>query len=60
MAVMESGRHCGSLKDIINVTENLDRFDLQPAFTAADIRRFPRKSRPRRIRRYDEPAGGVG
>lgn len=31
-AVIESGRHCGSMKDIINIAENIDRFDLQPAF----------------------------
>jgi len=34
--VMEIGRHCGSLRDIINVTENLDCFDVQPAFTAKE------------------------
>lgn len=33
-AVMQSGRNCGSIKDIINVTENLDCFDLQPATSA--------------------------
>ncbi|MDL2236107.1 antirestriction protein ArdA [Christensenellaceae bacterium OttesenSCG-928-L17] len=32
-AVIESGRHCGSMKDIINIVENLDSFDLQPAFS---------------------------
>lgn len=32
-AVIESGRHCGSMKDIINIAENLDSFDLQPAFS---------------------------
>ncbi len=29
-AVMQSGRHCGSLRDIINVTENLDCFNIRP------------------------------
>jgi len=32
-AVMLSGRHCGSVMDIINVTENIDLFDVQPAFS---------------------------
>ena len=34
-AVIESGKHGGSLADIINLTfdENLGRFDLQPAFS---------------------------
>ena len=33
-AVMESGRHCESLSDIINVTENMDCFYLQPSYSA--------------------------
>lgn len=32
--VIESGRHCESMKDIINITENLACFDLQPAYSA--------------------------
>jgi hypothetical protein len=32
-AVMESGRHCERLRDIINVTENLDCFYIQPAYS---------------------------
>jgi len=31
-AVLEAKRHCGSLAEIINLTENLGCFDLQPAF----------------------------
>ena len=34
VAVMESGRHCESLTDIINVTENMDCFYLQPSYSA--------------------------
>lgn len=30
LAVMESSQHCGDVKDIINVTENLNCFDLLP------------------------------
>jgi len=32
-AVMLAGKHCGSLMEIINVTENLSMFALQPAFS---------------------------
>lgn len=32
-AALETGRHCESVADIINLTENLERFDLQPAYT---------------------------
>jgi len=32
-AVVQSGKHCASLADVINVTENLDCFDLQPAYS---------------------------
>jgi hypothetical protein len=32
-AALESGRYCGSTKDIINLTENINLFDLQPAFS---------------------------
>lgn len=39
-AVLESGRHCGSLKDVINITENLDCFDLQPAYSAEQYGSF--------------------
>ena len=31
-AVISSGRHSGSLKDLINIDHNLDNFYLQPAF----------------------------
>lgn len=33
IATLESGRYCGSVKDIINLTENINLFDLQPAFS---------------------------
>lgn len=32
-AVIEAGWHCGSVAEIINLSENLDCFDLQPSFT---------------------------
>lgn len=32
-SVLESRRHTDSVKDIINITYNLDRFDLQPAYS---------------------------
>lgn len=32
-AVVESGWHCGCVAEIINLTENLDCFDLQTSFT---------------------------
>ncbi len=33
IAALESGRYCGSVKDLINLTENIDLFDLQPAYS---------------------------
>lgn len=39
-AVVESGRHCESIKGIINITENLDLFDLQPAHTIEQYGEF--------------------
>lgn len=35
-AVIAAGWHCGSVADIINITENLDRFELQPVFNAKE------------------------
>jgi hypothetical protein len=32
-AALEAKRHCGSVAEIINLTENLDRFHIQPAQT---------------------------
>lgn len=32
-AVIESGKHCNSLQEIINIDKNLEIFDLQPAYT---------------------------
>lgn len=32
-SVVEAGRHCGSVAEIINLTENLDCFDLMPSFS---------------------------
>lgn len=32
-AALESGKYCESVTDVINLTENLDRFELQPAYT---------------------------
>lgn len=40
LAVMESGRHCGSVKDIINITENLDCFDHHPFYSAEQYGSF--------------------
>lgn len=39
-AVMEARLHCGSLKDIINVDQNLDKFDIQPAYSPEDYGAF--------------------
>lgn len=33
-AALLSGRHCGSVRELINLTENLDRFELLPFHTA--------------------------
>lgn len=32
-AALETGRYSGRVKDLINLTENIDLFDLQPAFS---------------------------
>ena len=32
-AVMDSGQHCGSVQDLINLTQNLDCYDLHPGVT---------------------------
>lgn len=39
-AVVEADRHCDSIKDIINIIENFDCFDLQPAFDAEQYGEF--------------------
>jgi len=39
-AVMESGRHCGCMEDIINVTENLHCFDLMSFHTPGEYGKF--------------------
>jgi len=39
-AVVQSGKHCASLVDVINLTENLDCFDLQPAVSAEHYGEF--------------------
>ena len=39
-AVVEAGWHCDSLKDIINIAENLEKFDIQPAYTAEEYGAF--------------------
>jgi len=41
-AVVEAEWHCDSLKDIINIEENLDKFDLQPAYNAEQYGEFHR------------------
>jgi len=41
-AVVEADWHCGSLLDIINIGENLDKFDLQPAYSAEQYGEFHR------------------
>ena len=39
-AAVGQKRHCGSVEEIINITENLGNFDLQPAFDAASLGEF--------------------
>jgi len=39
-AVMLSGRHCGSVMDIISVTENIDLFNVQPAYNVEQYGEF--------------------
>lgn len=39
-SVLETGRHQDSIKDIINITENLDLFYLQPTFSAENYGEF--------------------
>ena len=39
-AALEAGEHTGSLYDLINLTENIDRFDLQPAFNESQYGEF--------------------
>jgi len=51
--VMQSGRHCDSLRDIINVTENLDCFDIQPAYSLEQYGEFLAEMG------RDEYAGGI-
>jgi len=35
-AAVEAGRHCGSVAEIVNLTENLDCFELQPALSPGE------------------------
>jgi len=39
-SVVEAGRHSESVKDLINITENLDCFDIQPTYTAHQYGEF--------------------
>ena len=39
-AAVDAKRHCGSVAELINVTENLGCFDLQPAFSAEQYGEF--------------------
>jgi hypothetical protein len=39
-AVIEAKRHCGSVAEIINITENLGSFYLQPAYSAEQYGEF--------------------
>lgn len=39
-SVVEAGRHCESMKDIINITENMDCFDIQPAYASNQYGEF--------------------
>lgn len=41
-AVIEAKKHCNSLSDVINIAQNLDTFDLQPAFSAEQYGEFHR------------------
>lgn len=39
-ASLDSDRHCGNVVELISLTGNLDRFDLQPAFTPEQYGEF--------------------
>jgi hypothetical protein len=39
-AVLEAERHCGNVAELINLTGNLDRFHLQPAFSEEQYGEF--------------------
>ena len=39
-AVLEAERHCGNVAQLINLTQNLDRFHLQPAFSEEQYGEF--------------------
>jgi hypothetical protein len=47
-AVTEAGWHCGSVAEIVNITENLDCFTLQPALNEAEYGEY------RLMRDWDE------
>lgn len=40
VAAVEAGQHCGSLRDLINLAENVNLFDLQPAFSEQQYGEF--------------------
>ena len=39
-AVVEAGWHCDSLRDIVNIGENIEKFDLWPAYNAEQYGEF--------------------
>lgn len=39
-AVIEADWHCGALSDIINIDQNLERFDIQPAYSSEQYGEF--------------------
>ena len=40
ISALEAGNHNGSIKDLINLAENIHHFDLQPAFSEAQLGEF--------------------
>ena len=40
LAALDADRHCGNIAELINLSESLDRFDLQPAFSAEQYGAF--------------------
>ena len=39
-AVLEAGRCCGNVAELINLTQNLGRFSIQPVFSAEEYGKF--------------------
>jgi hypothetical protein len=52
IAALEAGNHSENAKDLINLAENIDRFDLQPAFNEAQYGEF-------QLQMYKDNTSGV-